>query len=216
MLAALLPIRPGDVRTHVGLIARGREKHAAKGGLERETLETLVARGLTIAEISAEVSLSKATVRHWLRRCGLRTRNARGRRPHEIARTAKQAGLRTITMTCVRHGETEFLLEGRGYYRCKRCRSEAVVRRRRKVKMILVDEAGGRCARCGYDRSPAALQSHHVDPETKRIALSARGIAYALDTVREEAKKCVLLCANCHAEVENGVPFWPILSEPMR
>jgi hypothetical protein len=27
--------------------------------------------------------------------------------------------------------------------------------------------------------------------------------------VREEAKKCVLLCANCHAEVEGGVAEVP-------
>jgi hypothetical protein len=27
---------------------------------------------------------------------------------------------------------------------------------------------------------------------------------------REEAAKCVLLCANCHAEVENGVADLPV------
>jgi transposase len=198
-----------------GLAAPGRKKHQAKGGIERDVLAGLVERGMTIAEISTEVGLSKATVRHWLRRYGLRTRNARGRRPQEVAQAAKEAGLRALASTCPRHGESEFVLEGRGYYRCKRCRSEAVARRRRKVKTILVAEAGGRCVRCGYDRNPAALQFHHLDPETKRIALSARGIAYALDTVREEAQKCVLLCATCHAEVESGDPVEPMDSAPI-
>ena len=110
-----------------------------------------------------------------------------------------------VTRVCAHHGETEFLLEGRGYYRCKRCRSEAVARRRRRLKAILVAEAGGRCCLCGYDRSVAALHFHHVDPEGKRMPVSARGIAYALDTLRAEARKCVLLCSNCHAEVENGL-----------
>ena len=113
-------------------------------------------------------------------------------------------------MSCARHGETDFFLEGRGYYRCKLCRSEAVVRRRRKVKAILVEEAGGRCQLCGYDRFFGALEFHHLDPTKKRLALSARGIAYALDTVREEARKCALLCANCHAEVENGIASLPL------
>jgi hypothetical protein len=113
-------------------------------------------------------------------------------------------------MSCVRHGETEFILEGRGYYRCKRCRAEAVARRRRKVKEILVAEAGGCCLICGYDRAIAALEFHHLDPSEKRMALSSQGIAYALDTLREEAAKCVLLCANCHVEVENGVIALPV------
>jgi hypothetical protein len=61
-----------------------------------------------------------------------------------------------------------------------------------------------------FDRCVAALEFHHVDPLKKRIGLSARGIAHALDKVREEVKKCVLLCANCHAEVENGVSSVPL------
>ncbi len=54
-----------------GLEAVNREKHAAKGGIDRERLEELVEAGMSIAEIAAEVERSKATVRHWLRRYGL-------------------------------------------------------------------------------------------------------------------------------------------------
>jgi hypothetical protein len=57
---------------------------------------------------------------------------------------------------------------------------------------------------CGYDRSPAALQFHHVDPKEKVFSLSRRGVTIALEAARAEAAKCVLLCANCHAEVEGG------------
>jgi transposase-like protein len=193
-----------------GLESPYKQKHAAKGGIEREVLEMLVDRGMSIAEIASEVQLSKATVRHWLRKYGLRTRNSLGMRPRDVARAGKAAGLLMINMTCRHHGETEFFLEGRGYYRCKRCRSEAVSRRRRKLKAALVAEAGGRCRICGYDKNPRALEFHHLDPLTKRMPLSAAGIAYALETLREEAKKCVLLCANCHAEVENGIAIVPI------
>ena len=70
-------------------------------------------------------------------------------------------------------------------------------------------EAGGRCRLCGYDRAVAALEFHHLDPETKRMPLSSQGVAYAIETLREEARKCVLLCGNCHAEVENGVVAAP-------
>ncbi|MCL2419956.1 MAG: helix-turn-helix domain-containing protein [Conexibacteraceae bacterium] len=188
-----------------GLVAPNREKYAAKGGIERERLEELVDRGLTLAAIASEVGRSVATVRHWLSRYGLRTQNGRGTRRPETIRSARDAGKLTITMHCKRHGEAEFILEGRGYYRCKSCRAERVVQRRRKVKRTLVAEAGGCCCLCGYDRYLGALQFHHLDPSQKRLGLSYKGSALALNTLRAEATKCVLLCANCHAEVEGEV-----------
>jgi transposase len=64
---------------------------------------------------------------------------------------------------------------------------------------------GGVCAACGYERCIAALQFHHLDPATKRFNLSLKGLARSYAEARAEAQKCVLLCANCHAEVEAGV-----------
>jgi hypothetical protein len=64
--------------------------------------------------------------------------------------------------------------------------------------------AGGRCAICGYDRCTQNLHFHHVDPASKRIELSShRGVGFAV--FPEELEKCVLLCANCHGEVEAGL-----------
>jgi 5-methylcytosine-specific restriction endonuclease McrA len=94
--------------------------------------------------------------------------------------------------------------------RCRMCRAEAVARRRRKVKRILVDEAGGRCRICGYDRCIAALEFHHIHPREKSFGLAQRGITRAIEKVREEAAKCVLLCANCHVEVETGAAELPL------
>jgi transposase len=193
-----------------GLQAVNRNKYAARGGLEREQLEQLVEEGATIAEIADSVGRSKATVRHWLIRYGLKTRGGRGRRPPEAARAAKQAGLATVTMRCRHHGETEFWLDARGYYRCKRCRSAAVARRRRKVKEILVEEAGGCCCICGYRRNMRALHFHHLEPSQKRHEINAKGVAIALEKLRVEAQKCVLLCSNCHAEVEDGLVLLPM------
>ena len=80
-----------------------------------------------------------------------------------------------------------------------------MVRRRRKGKAILVAEAGGACVACGYDRCIAALQFHHLDPAEKRFSLSQQGMTRSLERARAEARKCVLLCGNCHAEAEAGV-----------
>jgi transposase len=196
------------VKKH-GLEAANRDKHVARGGIAREDLEALVEAGMSIAQIAEAVGRSKATVRHWLIRYGLKTRGAAGRRSSVQAMAAKQAGLATVTMRCSRHGETDFWLDGRGCYRCKRCRSDAVARRRRKVKTILVGEAGGACCICGYDRNMRALHFHHVEPSRKRHEINAKGVAIALEKLRAEAHKCVLLCSNCHAEVEDGMASIP-------
>ena len=54
-------------------------------------------------------------------------------------------------------------------------------------------------------RSVAALHFHHVDPAAKAFTVSRHGVTRSLTAARAEATKCILLCANCHAEVEAGV-----------
>ena len=197
------------VKKH-GLEAAHRGRHAARGGIALDELQPLVDAGMSIAQIAERVDRSKATVRHWLIRYGLKTSGGVGRRPSGQAKAAKQAGLATVTMRCSRHGETDFCLSSRGYYRCKRCRSAAVARRRRKMKTILVEEAGGACCICGYNRNMRALHFHHIEPSQKRHEINAKGVSLALETLRAEAQKCVLLCSNCHAEVEDGIVAIPV------
>jgi transposase len=192
------------IRKH-GLTSSHTERYAPRGGIERERLEELVAEGLSSRQIAARLDRSQATVRHWLREHGLQTASARNRSPAQPDRSG------SALRSCPRHGTTQFVRRGddKGW-RCLRCRSEAVTRRRQKVKEILVREAGGHCVLCGYDRYVGALGFHHLDPVTKRFSLSALGVARSLDRARAEARKCVLLCANCHAEVEAGAARVPL------
>jgi transposase len=192
-----------------GLEAANHAKHVSRGGIAREDLEPLIEAGMSIAQIAESVGRSKATVRHWLTRHELKTFVQQGRLREGSTRAAKAAGRATVMRRCRRHGVTQFWLEGRGYYRCKRCRMERVSQRRRKVKQILVAEAGGRCALCGYDRYLGALHFHHLDPSTKSFHLSMQGVTRSLAAARAEMAKCALLCANCHAEVEAGLASLP-------
>lgn len=185
-----------------GLEAVGSEKFTPKGGLRREDLEQLVAEGASISKIAEAVGRSMGTVRHWLAKYGLRTECPPGLPRRPGAEKALAEGLSEATLACPRHGAAEHVRDSRGHYRCRQCRVESVVRRRRKVKQILVAEAGGRCRMCGYARCAAAMEFHHLNPEEKEFGLAQRG-ARNIEALRAEVRKCVLLCANCHAEVES-------------
>ena len=138
---------------------------------------------------------------YWLKRVGQESPAAK--RWHEGA-IAMASGAREAILSCREHGPVRHVRHENGF-RCAECRSAAVSARRRRVKATLLAEAGGRCRLCGYDRCVAALHFHHVDPETKSFSLAVTGVTRSLAAARAEARKCVVLCANCHAEVESGL-----------
>jgi 5-methylcytosine-specific restriction endonuclease McrA len=145
-------------------------------------------------------------VRYWVKKHGLEP--ARNIRQRAIAEAVTQ-GRDEVELVCKRHGRTPFKIIDQTRVRCRRCNSEGVSNRRRKVKEILVREAGGRCAICGYDKHPRALEFHHLDPAEKSFGIG-RGFTRSLEETRREAAKCILLCSNCHIEVEEGLVDLPL------
>jgi transposase-like protein len=190
---------------HHGLASSHAERHAARGGLSREDLEALVEVGMTIRQIARELDRSPTTIRHWLDRFEVRTHVAR-----QLRRDGSTAA--EVERDCPTHGWTTYRRIGsQTQYRCVKCVVAAVTHRRRVVTEILIGEFGGRCSVCGYDRNPRALVFHHLDPATKLFTLR-NGDSRSLARMRAEAAKCVLLCANCHAEVESGTLELPVPS----
>lgn len=195
----------GKMAKRHGLRPGGRERYAAKP-LDPALLRRKIEEGATLRGLAAHFGVTVTTVRRHLERNGLTTIRA-GRRG--ARRVDDEPKPRTQALLCKRHGKTTFQLEGRGYYRCLACRADAVQRRRRKVKALLVAEAGGACVLCGYGGCVRALHFHHRDPEAKSFALSGHGYTHGIAALRVEARKCLLLCSNCHAEVESGVAELP-------
>ena len=77
------------------------------------------------------------------------------------------------------------------------------------VKKQLVKYKGGKCERCGYNKSLYALHFHHLDPAQKDFSLSdyfKKKSRIDMPLFYQEVDKCILVCANCHAEIheENG------------
>lgn len=89
--------------------------------------------------------------------------------------------------------------------------------RGRERKLKLIAELGGRCSKCGYNRNFGALEFHHRDPKLKLFQLDMRSLAnLRWQIIMEEVRKCVLLCANCHAEEHNPTSFFDLTKNPPR
>jgi transposase len=191
-----------------GLIAGGQAAHAPNGKVAADRLRAMVETGTSIEKMAKEFDVGRSTVRYWLKKLGLETeRSVRLRE----SKAACRDGLKRTRLRCPIHGLSDFVARSDGRFRCARCRSEAVSKRRRSVKQILVEEAGGGCVLCGYSRCHRALEFHHLDPPEKRFQL-ASGWTPSLAKLQAEARKCVLLCSNCHAEVEAGIATVPLNS----
>ncbi|PIU99212.1 hypothetical protein COS59_00985 [Candidatus Wolfebacteria bacterium CG03_land_8_20_14_0_80_36_15] len=106
---------------------------------------------------------------------------------------------------CKKHGKTKHFKRPDGSFRCVKCASKWVIDSRIRKKKKLVSLFGGKCRACGYNRYIGALDFHHINPKTKSFSLSVKGLCYSWETILKEAKKCVLLCKNCHTELENGI-----------
>jgi len=87
---------------------------------------------------------------------------------------------------------------------------KAVKKRRKKLREMAREYKGGKCQICGYDKCPRALSFHHVDPKEKSFGISARGLTRSWEKIKEEIDKCVLLCANCHMELHEGMTQLPV------
>lgn len=85
----------------------------------------------------------------------------------------------------------------------KKAKSQHVKKSRDKLKRVLVDYKGGCCSICGYNKCIKALEFHHLDPNTKDFTVGQKH--FSIEVMKSEVDKCVLLCANCHREVHEGV-----------
>ena len=96
-----------------------------------------------------------------------------------------------VLKECKHHGLTNYVyVNSENRYRCVKCRSEAVQKRRDKTKELLVEYKGGKCQICGYDRCTNALEFHHLDPNEKDFGIASKGYTRSLETNKKEVDKC--------------------------
>lgn len=111
----------------------------------------------------------------------------------------------------VKGAPTSYCSECRKEHGRKRMRAkyaeerDEITRLRNKMRSRALNELGGKCSHCGYDRYENALNFHHVDPSQKKFnpvrVFDPRYKAYG---DMSEINKCALLCMNCHIALHAG------------
>jgi hypothetical protein len=115
-----------------------------------------------------------------------------------------------ITRNCKHHGDTIFTKTKRSrgdYYECRACNTKRRTNWRLQKKQEIAELYGGKCQCCGYDKCIQAIDFHHIDPKTKKFGINnaLKNRSVGMKEVFEELKGCIMVCANCHRELEAGL-----------
>jgi transposase len=184
--------------------------------MERAQLERYVSEGLSLEQMGGRLGKHPTTVAYWLKKHGLRATHSdryapKGGLPRASLEplvaegmTLEQMAKRLeVSITTVRYWLGRHELATAYSTRVRMLPDERPAKITRECQHV--SEAGGACRLCGYDRHLGALEFHHLDPSYKEFNIARRGISRSIQRARAEAHKCVLLCSNCHAEVEGGI-----------
>ena len=76
-----------------------------------------------------------------------------------------------------------------------------LARRLRKKKALFTQRVKLRygCSECGYKKCASSLHFDHIDQKTKTDMVS-RLVKKSMERLKNEMRKCRILCANCHGE----------------
>ena len=96
--------------------------------------------------------------------------------------------------------QREYVYNYKKGHRNETCNSCMTTTSRKRTKLKAIKFKGGKCQKCGYNKSIAALCFHHVDPSTKEFGIGDKGQTHGWLKIQKEILKCLLLCLNCHAE----------------
>lgn len=165
-----------------------------------------VLAGLTVKQLQEKYNRTRSTIYKWKSQWGLT-----GKSPNSQQRILDRS-LETGTKICSICGETKSLTEfySNGYSpngkqkfkgKCKPCEEQSRYATRTSIIKEVLEELGKKyeCERCGYKKNSAALCFHHTDPNQKDFNIAEISKTVKAN-IKEEIRKCELLCHNCHME----------------
>ena len=72
----------------------------------------------------------------------------------------------------------------------------------KRYKHIIAGYKANGCSICGYNKCANAIGFHHKNPTEKNTSIARLRYASA-EKILEEIEKCIVICANCHAEIHS-------------
>jgi len=101
--------------------------------------------------------------------------------------------------------EPRTVIDKRYYEKHKGIRYKEKMERINNLKKELKIKLGGKCSKCGYNKSFCALDFHHNQGD-KEGNVSRLIKDFSKQKALKEIEKCILLCANCHRELHHMDP----------
>jgi hypothetical protein len=106
---------------------------------------------------------------------------------------AKKDGYGTKCRACMKIYRKEYYEKNKDFVMKKVKERKDTLR-----KFVFNSKLNKRCKLCGYTGHPVSLDYHHED-DTKEFAIAeGHKYGYSINKIKEEIKKCIILCANCH------------------
>jgi hypothetical protein len=171
--------------------------------MDKFTLQFYVDQGLSTYKIAETLNKSQTTIRYWLNKFNLKTKNKCFEKSPIQQKTICASN--QFCTSCGIH-----ITEETGYIRkektrlkltsqCKICISNKTKLKRENNKKQAIKYKGGCCNKCGYSKNTASLEFHHLNSIEKEIHPSKLMIKN-WEVIKNEIDKCILLCSNCHRE----------------
>lgn len=157
--------------------------------MDKELLIQQINQGYSTWKMAELNNTTQPNIRYWLKKYNLKT----------LRKTNDDNNLKLCPKCKTSKPKNDFYKSTKSSSYCKSCIIVSNKERQRNTKQLAVEYKGGCCSKCGYNKCIAALEFHHVDPNTKdKDYFNSRG--GLTGSLKTELDKCVLLCANCHRE----------------
>jgi len=164
--------------------------------MDKALLVSMRRKGMSIRAIASQLECSYTAVRYWMHAYQLDT-----------SRLDRRITKGPLCRFC---GEKRPAM----FYRkplteCKKCFNKRRTQQIQHNRSIGIQRLGGKCCVCGYARCEAALELHHTD-SSKKDPRYSRIRSSNIETLLREARKCILVCANCHREIHAALVSMPL------
>lgn len=145
----------------------------ARVNLDINVVKKLVNEHHSTHDIAKKLNTSQTNVRYWLKKWKLKTKS-------------KYSGYKNPVQRKLAANNYHNYQKKRGLDR----------------KIMFINQLGGKCSICGYNKNYGSLTFHHLNPNEKEFTLDMRKMSNnSFVKLQKEVSKCQLLCHNCHMEL---------------